>query len=118
MNRPGIPIQGAPTSGPIWLHAPLSVGIQDIEGLTLTATTGLRVSGRLDFEGDLSRPRTSASRVQIAIEPADTTDPWHCDLLRMARREWRVHVAADSPRPVLRAGAELSGGMDVQVGHH
>ena len=70
-DRPGIPIQGAPTSGPIWLDAPSSVGIQDIEGLTLTATTGLRVSGRLDFEGDLSRSRTSASRVQIAIEPAD-----------------------------------------------
>jgi hypothetical protein len=31
----------------------------------------LRVSGRVEFEGDLSRPRAAMSNIQILIEPAD-----------------------------------------------
>lgn len=57
--------------GPLWLDAPITVGIEDIEGLTLTAGSGLRVSGRVEFEGDTSRLRVALTNIQIAIEPAD-----------------------------------------------
>ena len=57
--------------GPFWLDEPIAVGTEDIEGLTLTAKTGLRVSGRLDFEGDVSRLRVPMANIQILIEPAD-----------------------------------------------
>ena len=59
-------------SGPVWLDAPVSVGIEDIHGLTLTATPYLKVSGRIEFEGDASRLRVPLSSIQIALEPAET----------------------------------------------
>ena len=69
LNRGG---PGASQStGPLWLDEPISVGTNDIEGVTLSATTGLRISGRLDFEGDPSRLRVPMSNIQVLIEPAD-----------------------------------------------
>ena len=57
--------------GPLWLDEPISVGTDDIDGLTLSAKTGLRISGRAEFEGDLSRLRGAMSNIQILIEPSD-----------------------------------------------
>ena len=62
---------GSQSTGPLWLDEPISVGTNDIEGLTLSATTGLKISGRLDFEGDQSRLRVALTNIQILIEPAD-----------------------------------------------
>jgi hypothetical protein len=59
------------SSGPVWLDAPLSVGIEDIDGLTLSAMPNLKVSGRLEFEGDTSRMRVPLSNIQVTLEPAD-----------------------------------------------
>ena len=59
------------SSGPLWLEAPVSVGTEDIHGLTLTAIPYLKVSGRLEFEGDASRLRVPLSSIQINLEPAD-----------------------------------------------
>ena len=54
-----------------WVDLPLAVGAEDIEHLGVTANAGLRLSGRLEFEGDPSRPRGSLQAVQILIVPAD-----------------------------------------------
>ena len=67
--------RGAPASqaaaGALWLDEPVSVGTDDIEGLALMATTGIRISGRVEFEGELSRARPTLSNIQVVIEPAD-----------------------------------------------
>lgn len=55
----------------IWVDQPLSVGSEDIENLGVTALAGLRVSGRLEFEGDPARPRGALPSVQIALEAAE-----------------------------------------------
>jgi hypothetical protein len=57
--------------GPFWLDEPISVGTEHIEGLALMVSTGLKLSGRLEFEGDLSRSRGSLSNIPILIEPAE-----------------------------------------------
>jgi hypothetical protein len=60
-----------PTSGPVWLAASLSVGIEDLQGLTFTAAPFLKVTGHMEFEGDTSKMRGPLSNIQINLEPAD-----------------------------------------------
>lgn len=67
--RGGFPAPGG-AAGLIWLDTPVSVGTEDVDGLTLMAVQGIRVSGRLDFEGTSPRPSV-LSNVQISIEPAE-----------------------------------------------
>jgi hypothetical protein len=54
-----------------WLDVPLSVGTDDIDGLVLSALPGVRLTGRVEFEGDMSRSRVQIQNIQILIEPAD-----------------------------------------------
>ena len=70
LNRSGA--GASQSSGPLWLDEPISVGTEDIEGVALLAKVGLKISGRLEFEGDTSRMRTALTNIQILIEPADT----------------------------------------------
>jgi Carboxypeptidase regulatory-like domain len=54
----------------LWLDASLSAGTEDIDGLNLAALPGVRISGRLEFEGTTRVP-VQLSNVSILIEPAD-----------------------------------------------
>ena len=54
----------------VWADLPLSVGIEPITNLQVEALEGLGVRGRLEFDGDASRPRT-LSNIQILLEPVD-----------------------------------------------
>ena len=72
MSRGGaMPGEVYQSSGPLWLEAPVSVGIEDIRGVTLTAMPYLKVSGHMEFEGDTSRMRAPLSNIQVTLEPAD-----------------------------------------------
>ncbi len=53
----------------LWLDASLSAGTEDIDGVTLAALPGVRLSGRLQFEG--ASPPVQLSNVSVLIEPAD-----------------------------------------------
>jgi uncharacterized protein (DUF2141 family) len=55
-----------------WVNMPLDVGGADIEGLTVSLQSVIRINGRLEFEGTTERPAASElERIQVAIETAD-----------------------------------------------
>ena len=54
-----------------WVDLPLTVGEEPIENLGVTASAGVRISGRVEFEGDPTRARGPVQNIQITIEPAD-----------------------------------------------
>jgi protocatechuate 3,4-dioxygenase beta subunit len=66
----GAPQPAEPT---LWVAMPVSVGGQDIQGLTLMLREGVTVSGRVEFTG-INAERPTAQRltqIPVAIEPAD-----------------------------------------------
>jgi len=70
-QTPGVRPVGETPRAVIWADTPLSVGSEDITDLAVTALPGLRVSGRLEFEGDPPRWPRSVTSLQVVIEPAD-----------------------------------------------
>jgi hypothetical protein len=71
------PMPAGPT---LWAEIPLSVGRLDVTDLTIPLRTGLRVSGRVEFEGTKEKPGgTALSRISIMLEPVEgrltTTQP-------------------------------------------
>jgi hypothetical protein len=54
----------------VWIDLPVSVGAVDIDNLVVEARPGVRIGGRIEFEGTAqSAPPTSS--VSVIIEPAD-----------------------------------------------
>lgn len=57
-----------------WVDLPISVGSEDIEQLVVSASAGVVVSGRFEFEGDPNRPR-ALQNTQVTFESADAALP-------------------------------------------
>lgn len=55
----------------VWTEVPVSVGIEHIENLLVEASPGLRIGGRIEFEGTGLTQQPDLQRIQIAVEPAD-----------------------------------------------
>jgi hypothetical protein len=65
------PISNEPT---LWASMPVSVGEGDLTGLSVVLRQGLRVSGRVEFDGSAERPAADQlSRILILIEPVEGT---------------------------------------------
>lgn len=66
---------GPAASGPremMWAAMPLPVGSTSIEGIVVTLSPGLRISGSVEFEGSSPRPAPGQmQRIPLMIEPAD-----------------------------------------------
>jgi len=63
------PIPAEPT---LWAAVPVSIGDTDVSGMSVVLRTGLRVSGRVEFEGAAERPAPAQlSRIPVLIEPVD-----------------------------------------------
>ena len=56
----------------LWTDLPVSVGIEDIQELSVEAQPGVRVGGRIEFEGRTPRP-AALNSIAVTIEPADPT---------------------------------------------
>lgn len=54
----------------LWADEPVSVGKEDIRNLGIVCRAGLRISGRIEFDGSKTRP-PSFNAVNIAIEPVE-----------------------------------------------
>ena len=67
--RGGFASPGAPAAGLVWLDTPLTVGTEPIDNLVLSAAGGVRITGRVDFEGGAKMPAMGS--ISIMIEPAD-----------------------------------------------
>ena len=60
---------GEPT---LWATVPVSVGDTDVSGMSVVLSTGLRVSGRVEFEGAADKPSPEQlARIPVLIEPID-----------------------------------------------
>lgn len=73
-TRPPMTDRSGPPASVFWTELPIAVGRGDIDGLSLALQPGLRVRGRLEFEG--STPPPTGARLQqipIVVEPADAT---------------------------------------------
>jgi hypothetical protein len=65
-----------PTDPTLWAEVPLSVGRVDVTDLTIPLRTGLRVSGRVEFDGTKEKPAgTALTRMAVMLEPVEGRGP-------------------------------------------
>jgi hypothetical protein len=63
------PIPADPT---MWATMPVAVGDTDISGVNVVLRTGLRVSGRVEFDGAAEKPASDQlSRIPVLFEPVE-----------------------------------------------
>jgi uncharacterized protein (DUF2141 family) len=63
------PIPQEPT---LWASVPVSVGDSDVTNLTVPLRNGVRINGRVDFDGAKEKPSPDAlSRLLVVVEPVD-----------------------------------------------
>jgi hypothetical protein len=61
-----------PTEPTLWASLPIAVGDADITGVNVLLRTGIRVSGRVEFEGAAEKPAPDQlSRIPVLVEPLD-----------------------------------------------
>jgi len=66
------PPPAAPPDPTLFTVTPISVGGQDINDLTISLLTGIKVSGRVEFQGSAERPPADRlAQVTVNIEAAD-----------------------------------------------
>ena len=59
-----------------WADTPLLVGRHDIDGISVTLQPGLRISGRVAFEGQSTAPSTNRlGQVPVVVESVDNSWP-------------------------------------------
>lgn len=68
-STPVARLPGAPNTV-VWVDLPVSVGTEHIENLMVEAQPGVKIGGRVEFEGS-RQSNPSPSRVVVSIEPAD-----------------------------------------------
>ena len=57
-----------------WASVPLAVGRDDIANLSITLQTGLRITGRIEFEGLTAKPTGARlTQIPVVVEPATNT---------------------------------------------
>jgi hypothetical protein len=65
-----------PTDPTLWAEVPVSVGRLDVTDMTVPLRTGLRVTGRLEFEGTKEKPAgTALTRMSIILDPVEGRGP-------------------------------------------
>jgi hypothetical protein len=61
-----------PTAQTMWIDMPVSVGTADVTDMQVTLRAGIRVSGRIEFNGSAQRPTTDQyPTIGISLDPAD-----------------------------------------------
>ena len=68
-----VPVAPASTGAPsppalVWVDMPIAIGTEDIENLVVEALPGVRIGGRVQFEGRADRPTAAPT---LSIEAAD-----------------------------------------------
>jgi hypothetical protein len=68
----GAPAPPLPTEPTLWAEMNVSVGVTDMAGLIVPLRSGLRVSGRVEFNGAADRPTADQlPAISVSLEPAD-----------------------------------------------
>ena len=56
----------------LWTATPIALGAEDVRDLTIALSTGLKVSGRTEFQGSAERPLADRlAQVTVTVESAD-----------------------------------------------
>ena len=55
----------------VWADTPVSLGVEDIHGLVVEALPGIRIGGRIEFEGSGATRQPAPANIEITIEAAD-----------------------------------------------
>jgi Carboxypeptidase regulatory-like domain len=83
---PNTEVPPVPAEPTMWATVPVAVGDADVTGVNIVLRTGLRVSGRVEFEGSADKPAPDQlSRTPVMFEPVDgqmdrgTTPPGRID---------------------------------------
>jgi Carboxypeptidase regulatory-like domain len=64
---------GNTTDQVTWARAPVALGRSDVDGLAIALENGLRISGRLEFDGTRARPDLPALRsVSLIVDPVES----------------------------------------------
>lgn len=72
VSGPGDTTPPLPAEPTLWAEVPLSVGGDDIAEVIVPLRAGLRVSGRVEFDGAAERPSPEQlSAIAISLDPAD-----------------------------------------------
>jgi hypothetical protein len=62
----------ATTDPTLWTATPISLGAEDVRDVTIMLSTGLKVSGRTEFQGTAERPPADRlAQVTVTVESAD-----------------------------------------------
>jgi hypothetical protein len=71
----GDPLAGPPpipTDPTLWAVQPIAVGRSDVSGVTVSLRTGLRVTGRVEFDGTKEKPTAQMlGRLPVTIDPIE-----------------------------------------------
>ena len=71
-GAPGLEAPPIPAEPTLWATVPVSIGDTDVSGMSVVLRTGLRVSGRVEFEGAADKPTPEQlARIPVLIEPVD-----------------------------------------------
>jgi hypothetical protein len=75
MGTIGDPLAGPPpipTDPTLWAVQPIAVGRSDVSGVTVSLRTGLRVTGRVEFDGTKEKPTAQMlGRLPVTIDPIE-----------------------------------------------
>ena len=100
-----------PTEPTLWASLPIAVGDADVRGVNALLRTGVKVSGRIEFEGAAEKPPPDQlSRIPVLVEPLDgqldrlSTPPGRID----AKGQFTTYGVA-AGRYYIRIGAPPAG---------
>ena len=69
---PNAELPSLPTEPTLWASLPIAVGDADVAGVNVLLRTGVRVSGRVEFEGTAEKPPPDQlARIPVLVEPLD-----------------------------------------------
>jgi hypothetical protein len=72
IQRSGDAVPPLPTDPTMWIDAPVAVGTTDLTDLAVMLRPGVRVSGRVDFNGSATRPTPDQyPSIGVTLMPAD-----------------------------------------------
>jgi hypothetical protein len=125
-SGPGPALPPLPTDPVLWAALPLAVGDTNVTGVSVALRAGIKVAGRLEFQGSIAQPAPDQlERVTISLSPADGRSIVVSSSLGRATTNGqfttpgypagRYYINALTPAPGWTLKAIISGGRDVSA---
>ena len=108
---PNPELPSVPTEPTLWASLPIAVGDADVSGVNVLLRTGIKVSGRVEFEGAAEKPPPDQlSRIPVLVEPLDgQLDRWSTPPGRIDAKGQFTTYGVAAGRYYIRIGAPPAG---------